>query len=192
MRLTCTRCSNSCLAPPSTEWRYACPRCGSFLPTLKHGKRPSGVATRLLSARKQGLPAAMVAVLAVAWGTAVRGGWLTYRAAASGADQESPKPVALRLTAAERDRYQYRAHQLEQDVRRDPSDFEVLVRLGQLHLQLAQGDSERRASHLRLARHYLLNANAQAQNRFEQNWVRGLMDLANSPNPMLDRRQYPG
>src|SRR5947209_2127505 len=138
MRLTCNRCNNSCLAPPSTEWVYACPRCGSLLPSAGRGNSRSAVVGRLLSARKQGLRVLMAVVLAVAWSAAVRGGWLGYHAAASVADPEAPKPTDLRLTAAERGHYGYRVHQLQQDLRRDPTDFEVLIRLGQLHLQLAQ------------------------------------------------------
>jgi hypothetical protein len=192
MRLTCNRCNNSCLSPPSTEWVYACPRCGSVLPSAGAGTSRPSLVTRLLGARKQGQRLVMAVVLAVAWSAAVRGGWLSYHAAASVADPETPKPADLRLTAAERDRYLYRVHQLQQDLRRDPTDFEVLIRLGQLHLQLAQAESERRPSHLRLARHYLLGAIEQARMRPEQNWARGLIEAANSPNPMVDVANIPG
>jgi hypothetical protein len=192
MRLTCDRCNNSCLAPPSTEWVYACPRCGSLLPSAGRGNARSAIVTRLIGARKQGLRAVLTVVLAVAWSAAVRGGWLSYHAAASLAEPGTPKSADLRLTAAERDRYQYRVHQLQQDLRRDPTDFEVLIRLGQIHLQLAQSESDRHASHLRLARHYLLGAIEQAKMRPEQNWARGLIEAANSPNPMMDVANIPG
>jgi tetratricopeptide (TPR) repeat protein len=131
-------------------------------------------------------------VLLGALGAALRGGLTSYRAAASARDEEVPRPLVLRFKEPEKARYAYRVRQLEQDLQSDPSDFEVLLRLGQLHLRLAEGEVERRGQHLRKARHYLLRANEQTQFRWEQNWIRGLMEAANSPNPMLDVASIPG
>jgi len=123
---------------------------------------------------------------------AVRAGLTSYRAVASARDEDPPRPSIVRINAPEKQRYDFRRRQLEQDLRRDPSDFDVLLRLGQLHLQLAQCDLEKKRSHLRLARYYLGRANLLTQFRWEQNWIRGLMEAANSSNPVIDVASIPG
>jgi hypothetical protein len=134
----------------------------------------------------------MLLLMLVALTAALRAGLASYRAAGAAREDESPRPRIARVNGPEKLRYEYRLRQLEQDLRRDPSDFEVLLRLGQLHLLLAECELARKSQHLRQARHYLLRANHETQFRWEQNWIRGLMEAANSPNPMVDVANVPG
>jgi hypothetical protein len=134
----------------------------------------------------------MLTVLLGALTATIRAGLTSYRAAASAPDDEVSHPAVIHLSRAEIGRSVYRARQLERDLKRDPGDFDVLLRLGQLHLQLAECEVDHKASHLRLSRHYLYQANARTQFRWEQNWIRGLMEVANSPNPMTNVSNLPG
>src|SRR5437660_600537 len=81
------------------------------------------------------------------------------------------RPSMVHLSAAEVSSYTFRLRQLELDLRRDGTDFEVLRRLGQLHLQLAACRVENRVSHLRQARHYLLLAGNFSMSRWDATWV---------------------
>src|SRR4051794_22899458 len=192
MPLTCVRCDNRCLAPPSTRWRYACPRCGEFLPRHVNAETRYALSGPLRLAQKQWLRVVMLLLLMGSLTAAVRAGLTSYRAVASARDEAPPRPSIVRINAPEKQRYDFRRRQLEQDLRRDPSDFDVLLRLGQLHLQLAQCDLDKKRSHLRLARYYLGRANLLTQFRWEQNWIRGLMEAANSSNPVIDAASIPG
>lgn len=135
---------------------------------------------------------AMLLLLLGSLAAAVRAGLTSYRAAASARDEDASRPTIVRINEPELQRYDFRRRQLEQDLRRDQADFDVLLRLGQLHLQLAQCDAARKRSHLRLARYYLERANLLTQFRWEQNWIRGLMEAANSSNPVIDVASIPG
>jgi tetratricopeptide (TPR) repeat protein len=123
---------------------------------------------------------------------AVRAGLTSYRAAASANDAENTRPVVMHLTSQEKQRYEYRLRQLEQDLRRDDSDYEVLRRLGQLHLQLAECEVDKKNAHLRQARYYLHSASARVPFGWDQPWIRGLLEVANSPNPVMDVANIPG
>jgi len=104
-----------------------------------------------------------------------------------------PRRASLvRLTGGEQRNYAFRIHQLEQDVRRDGTDFDVLRRLGQLHLRLAVCDVDGRGSHLRRARYYLRRAADVVMASREAQLIHSLIDAANSPNPALDLIGMPG
>jgi tetratricopeptide (TPR) repeat protein len=114
------------------------------------------------------------------------GGLLGPRVTAS-ASTEAPRRLALApLTEAEQRNYDFRLRQLGQDLKRDSTDFEVLRRLGQLHLRLAVCQIQSRGTHLRRARYYLRRAADVALTNREGQMVRGLLDAANSPNPSID------
>ncbi len=190
--LICTSCSNRCLAPPSPSRDYACPRCGRLLPRVD-GTRP-----RVAFGRERltlGTHARYLLLLALLFGAAaagVRGGLLGSRGAAS-ASPEPPRALPLSsLTEAEQRNYDYRLRQLGGDLRRDETDFDVLRRLGQLHLRLASCRIGGRITHIRRARYYLGRAADVALTSREAQWVRGMQDAANSPNPSLDLIAMPG
>jgi hypothetical protein len=107
----------------------------------------------------------------------------SYRPTAPGAAAAPYHPVLARLTSAEERFYAYRLHQLEQDLARDDQDFDVLIRLGQLHLQLGECQVTGRTGHLRRARYYILRAGLHAMFRPDAFQVRSLLEAANSPNP---------
>src|SRR5947209_5697380 len=107
MPLTCTRCDNRCLAPPSTRWLYVCPRCGEFLPRLRESERPRTLLAWIWIGRKQWLRAAMLLMLLGALTAAVRAGLIGYRAAASVQEDNTPRPLVVRINAPERQRYDY-------------------------------------------------------------------------------------
>lgn len=134
------------------------------------------------------MPALLVtaAVLAVALGR------LSYRAAAARLSQSAARPVLVRLTPAEQQCYDFRLRQLKQDLARDGEDFEVLERLGHLHLQLAECQVAGRETHLRRARNYLLHANLYAMFRPDAFRIRALLEAANSPNPGFVLANFPG
>src|SRR5207248_7854840 len=70
--------------------------------------------------------------------------------------------------------------------------FDLLRRLGQLHLRLAACRVEGRETHLRRARYYLQRAVDTAGSGREAQIARSLLEIANSPNPLLDPAGLPG
>lgn len=123
---------------------------------------------------------------------AIHAGLSSYRAAAAGPASAASSPAIVRLTEAQARSYAFRQRQLEADLRRDETDYEVLVQLGQLHLQLAECQNRAAGSHLRRARHYLLLAGMQAQFRADAFQVHSLLDAANAPKPTLVLAALPG
>jgi DNA-directed RNA polymerase subunit RPC12/RpoP len=190
LSLTCTRCGNRCLEPPPTGRDYACPRCGRLLP------RPTAAGFSLIARvrRVLSLQARYTLLLVALFGTGlmgVRAGLMGRRPAAG--PEQSPRPVSLiPLNEQERSNYEYRLRQLERDLQRDGGDFDVLRRLGQLHLRLASCQVEGRFTHLRQARHYLRRAQEVAFSYLEAGRVRMLLEVANSPNPVGDIAVPPG
>jgi len=96
------------------------------------------------------------------------------------------------LTEQERKNYDFRLRQLERDLQQDSRDFDILRRLGQLHLRLAACQVEGRTTHLRQARHYLRQAYDAAFFNMEANRARLLLEAANSPNPGVEAAAFPG
>lgn len=130
--------------------------------------------------------ALLLAVLFGAGALAIRWGMAGRRATASAAEAVPRPVVADRLTPNEQRNFQFRLHQLEQDLKRDGTDYDVLRRLGRLHCELAGCQYERRGYHLRRARFYLLRAAEVALTSREAQYAKELLDAANSPNPAAD------
>jgi tetratricopeptide (TPR) repeat protein len=185
-QLTCKGCGNQYLSPPSSLRDYACPRCGRLLP------RAAGLAVR--GRWKRALPGfgpqlryfLLLIGLFGAVALGVRGGLSGPRAAASAQEPGFRRSLAIRLTPSEERNYVFRLRQLEKDLKRDPTDFDVLRRLGQLHLRLAACQVSGRSSHLRRARYYLRLAGDVPKSAREEQIIRSLIEAANSPNPAVD------
>lgn len=193
LQLLCGGCGNRCRVPGSSSRAYACPRCGQLLPDPQRPRRAGRRARRTQAARAEPRAALLsVIVLMAAAAMAIHAGLSSYRAAAAGAVPAAPPPAAVRLTEREARSCAFRERQLEEDLRRDENDYEVLVRLGQLHLQLAERQGEGHGAHLRRARHYLLLAGMQAEFRSDAYLVHSLLDAANAPNPTLVLATLPG
>jgi hypothetical protein len=185
-QLTCKRCGNHYHSPPNSQRDYVCPRCGRLLPHSR-GKGDS----RRWDWAGVGVGAQLryFVVLAVLFGAvtlAVRAGLIGPLGVASAREVGIRRPLPIRLAASEERNYNYRLRQLEQDLRRDRADFEVLRKLGQLHLRLASCQVAGRGSHLRRARYYLRLAADVTLSSREAQIVRNLLDAANSPNPTVD------
>ena len=191
-QIACTHCGNRCRVPASRSRAYACPRCGAHLPHPPPAGDLSAPARRHRAGRGAAPTAWIVTVLLAALVIAVRAGVSSYRAAASGTEAVGAHPAPVRLTAAEARNYTFRLRQLEQDLRRDDQDYEVLLRLGELNLQLAEGEAEGKGSHLRRARHYLLQAGMHMLSRADAFQIHTLLDAANSPNPTFILASMPG
>jgi tetratricopeptide (TPR) repeat protein len=190
--LTCKACGNHCQSPPSSHRDYACPRCGRLLPRDRPAaRRPAWRWT----GHEFGGQLRYFMLLTVLFGAVtvgVKGGLIGPRAAASPQEAGLQRPLPIRLTPSEERNYKFRLRQLERDLRRDRRDFEVLRRLGQLHLRLASCQVDGRSMHLRRARYYLrLAADVTISSR-DQHLIRNLMDAANSPNPIVDLLGMPG
>src|SRR5438034_11536686 len=99
MSLTCTRCDNHCLAPPSARRHYACPRCGELLPRPVEPERRGAFPSGAWANRRRWLRAAMLLILIGALTAAVRAGFTSYRAAASARDDDAPRPLIVRLNS---------------------------------------------------------------------------------------------
>lgn len=190
--LVCTHCGNRCRVPASPGRQYACPRCGHSLVLLRGDAGGGGAGpwgSRLQAAGRALLVPALFLTAAV---LAVCLGRLSYRANAARLAGTPAHPVLVRLTPAEQRCYAYRLSQLEQDLARDDRDFEVLERLGHLHLQLAECQVAGRETHLRRARHYLLHASLYGMFRPDAFRIRALLEAANSPNPGYLLANLPG
>lgn len=184
--LTCKACGNHCMSPPSSQRDYLCPRCGRLLP---RGHGDAGRRQWEWTSAGFGAQLRYFLLLASLFGAVtlgVQGGLIGPRAAASSQEAVFRQPTPIRLTPSEERNYRYRLRQLQRDLRRDPADFDVLRRLGQLHLRLAACQVDGRSTHLRRSRHYLRLAADATRSAREQQIIRSLMDAANSPNPMVD------
>jgi hypothetical protein len=157
-----------------------------LLPRLE-GDRPGSLFARARGGLLSQAQYVLVLVLLFGAGTiAVRAGLVGYRPAATADPNAAQRNLFVRLNARAQRNYTYRLRQLERDLRRDETDWDVLRRLGQLHLCLAVSQAGQRSPHLRLARFYLRRAHDVASNNRENQIVRALLDAANNPSPTLE------
>jgi tetratricopeptide (TPR) repeat protein len=192
LQLACAACGNHCRVPGSSTRAYACPRCGHPLP-LSHARASTSPPRRRRLGALSGTRALLIGTLVTAsMALAIHAGLASYRAASSESATSRPRAPLVRLTAAEERNYAFRERQLEEDLRRDAGDFEVLVRLGHLNLQLAECWAQDRGSHLRRARNYLLLAATHSMSRGDAFHVHALLDAANAPNPRFILVNLPG
>src|SRR5437867_669669 len=131
LSLLCTRCGNRCFEPPTTGRDYACPRCGRLLP------RPTAVGFSLIARirRLVSSQARYTLMLVALFGTGLMGvhAGLQGRRRVTGPTLSPRAASLIPLSQQERANYDYRLRQLERDLQRDGSDFDLLRRIGQLH-----------------------------------------------------------
>lgn len=211
LHVSCRSCGNLCRPPGGRGARtYLCPRCRRPLkagvrreatgvsPTATSAGRAAaraGVAfltphaSRLTPILSRLAPIACVlAVLLVARQAVVMPAGDPARSVRRLARVAGPPPVRKPYSAAAERNYRFRVRQLESDLARDPREYLLLARLGQLHARLAghapttaQADRD-----LQAALEYFQRAASHAQTRRDYDWATAQRDAYSDRGAVSD------
>jgi tetratricopeptide (TPR) repeat protein len=211
LRVSCRSCGNSCRPPGEMGGRtYLCPRCRAPL-RARVRREASGVSPATASAGSVAVRAGLafltphasrlspvlsrlapigcvLAILLIARQAVVMPASEPARAARRLARVAGPPPVRKPYSATAERNYRFRVRQLESDLARDPREYLLFARLGQLHARLAghaptpaQADRD-----LQEALEYFQRAASHAQTRRDYDWATAQRQAYSDPGAVSD------